>query len=161
MVGIAYERLDEWIADHLHKRRQRRPKPAKPEDQHRPETGWGHELPTSLVRRRPGQVTPWAGLHWWHRVTSIWTIGSWAFLAIFVIRWDLQGWTGQMIKAGSVLGLVVWLGFMAVLFRNYIAEHRGQLTPGAWMPIIFCAALIFGPVVFVGVNWMGHALRWW
>ena len=64
-------------------------------------------------------------------------------------------------KPAQLIAIAAGLGFMAALFRNYIAEHRGQLTPGAWMPIIFCAALIFGPVVFVGVNWMGHALRWW
>ena len=95
---------------------------------------------------------------WWHLIATTWTLASWTYLAVFVVPWDLDGWTGTLVFGLSTLGLLVFLVLMVMLLVNYIAERRGQMTRGEAWAIFGWSSLLWGPIAFVFLLWLGSVL---
>ncbi len=86
---------------------------------------------------------------------TIWTIGSWAFLAFFVIPWDLQGWTGQMLVLGS---LAATAGLAITIIRAiwiYFATQDRKMTRDEKIGLAAAMMPVWLLVLALVAGWLG------
>ena len=100
-------------------------------------------------------VPPRAVLHWWHKLTTIWTIGSWMFLAIFVIPWDLHGWTGQAIMIGEVAILVGFAAWGAKEVWANVTGRKQTMDKASRIVVVVMSAPVWLGLFLHILSWMG------